>query len=71
MKLVNAEDYIIQTFKKCNIIGLGEGDHHLENSHQFFQKMFENKIIQETINIVIIEFANADYQDILDKYIFG
>lgn len=71
MKLINAEDYIIQTFQKCNIIGLGEGRHHLENSHQFFQKMFDNKKIQETVNIVIVEFANAAYQDILDKYIFG
>ncbi len=71
MKFVNAEDYIIQTFQKCNIIGLGEGGHHLENSHQFFQKMFDNKIIQKTINIVIVEFANAKYQDILDSYIFG
>jgi|GEM_PF-2116342 len=71
MKFVNAEDYIIQTFQKGNIIGLGEGGHHLENSHQFFQKMFDNKLIQNTINIVIIEFANANYQDILDRYIFG
>jgi len=71
MRFVNAEDYIIQTFQKCNIIGLGEGDHHLENSHQFFQKMFDNKKIQEMINIVIIEFANINYQDILDRYIFG
>lgn len=71
MKFVNAEDYIIQTFRECNIIGLGEGGHHLENSHQFFQKMFDNKEIQEMINIVIIEFANTNYQDILDRYIFG
>lgn len=71
IKSVNAEDYIIQAFKKCNIIGLGEGRHHLENSHQFFKKMFDNKIIQETINIVIVEFANTNYQDILDRYIFG
>lgn len=71
IKFVNAEDYIIQTFQKCNIIGLGEGRHHLENSHQFFQKMFDNKIIQELINVVIVEFANSDYQDTLDRYIFG
>lgn len=71
IKFVNAEDYIIKTFQKCNIIGLGEGEHHLENSHQFFQKMFDNKVIQKIINIVIVEFANTNYQDILDRYIFG
>lgn len=71
VKFVNAEDYLIKTFRKCNIIGLGEGVHHLENSHQFFKKVFDNEIIQKTINIVIVEFANANYQDILDRYIFG
>jgi hypothetical protein len=33
--------------------------------------MFDNKKIQKIINIVIVEFANIDYQDILDKFIFG
>lgn len=70
-KIINAEDYIIEAFKNCNIIGLGEGGHGLENSHEFFRKMFDNKKIQETIDIVIVEFVNADYQNILDKYIFG
>lgn len=67
----NAEDYIIQAFQNCNIIGLGEGAHDLENSHTFFKKLFDNKKIQEIINVIIIEFANIDYQTILDKYIFG
>lgn len=70
-KVTNAEDYIIQNFQNHNIIGLGEGGHHLENSHQFFQKMFDNKKIQETIDIVIVEFASSDQQDLLDRYILG
>jgi hypothetical protein len=28
-----AEDYIIQMFQNINIIGLGEGGHHLENAY--------------------------------------
>lgn len=67
----SAENYIIQTFRNKNIIGLGEGGHHLENAHQFFQKIFENKQIQDIIDIVILEFANTSYQDVLDQYIFG
>ncbi len=71
IKTYNAEEYILQMFNNHNIIGLGEGEHHLLNSHQFFKKILDNKKIQETINIVIVEFANAGHQDILDKYIFG
>jgi len=67
----SAEDYIIQTFQNTNIIGLGEGGHHLENAHQFLHKIFENKKIQEIIDVVILEFANTGYQDILDNYISG
>jgi hypothetical protein len=70
-KIISGEDYIIDAYKNCNIIGIGEGDHHLENSHHFFQRIFDNKKIQETVDIVIVEFANAKQQDILDKYIFG
>ena len=33
--------------------------------------MFENKEIKDFLDVVILEFANTDYQDILDKYIFG
>jgi hypothetical protein len=66
-----AEDYIIETFKDCNIIGLGEGGHGLENSHHFFHTLLHNKTIQEILDVVIVEFANTDYQAILDRYIFG
>lgn len=66
-----AENYIIETFKDCNIIGLGEGGHGLKNSHHFFHTLFDNKTIQEILDVVIIEFANTDYQAILDQYIFG
>ncbi len=67
----NAEEYIIRTFQHCNIIGLGEGGHHLENAHQFFHQLFENKKFQEIVDVVILEFANTDYQNILDEYIYG
>jgi hypothetical protein len=67
----NAIEYIVQAFNNYNIIGLGEGEHHLKDSHIFFHKMLDNKKIQEIIDVIIVEFANVAYQDILDKYIFG
>lgn len=70
-KMLNALDYIIQNFQDHNIIGLGEGAHGLVNAHMFFQEIFDNKKLQETIDVVIVEFANINYQDILDKFILG
>lgn len=69
--IVNADDYLIKIFQHCTIVGLGEGFHGLENSHKFFHMIFDNKKLQKIINIVILEFANVDYQGTLDKYIFG
>ncbi len=71
LNILNATDYMIETFQHYNIIGLGEGLHGLENSHRFFQMLFDNKKIQSLINFIIVEFANTDYQDIIDKFIFG
>ena len=69
--IINADSFIIKSFEHSNIIGFGEGAHGLENFHQFFIKMLDNVKIQEIIDVLIVEFANTDYQDILDEYIFG
>jgi hypothetical protein len=68
---MKAEEYIIQAYQNHNIIGFGEGGHGLENFHEFIQNLFDNPKIQENIDIVIVEFANVNHQNILDKYIFG
>lgn len=68
---MNLEDYIIQTFQDHNIIALGEGGHGLLKSHELIRQMFDDPKIQELIDIVIVEFANTDYQEVLDQYIFG
>ena len=39
IKTYSAEEYILQLLKNHNIIGLGEGEHNLVDSHQFFQKI--------------------------------
>ena len=68
---IDGEAYILQTYKTCNIIGISEGLHGLENSHSFFKKLFENTEFQKTVNVIIVEFGSIGYQDILDKYIAG
>lgn len=67
----DAVNYIVSSFETCNIIGISEGPHGLDNSHAFFRKMFEDKRIQNTVNIIIVEFASVAYQDILDNFIEG
>ncbi len=68
---IDAEQFILSTYKECNIIGISEGPHGLENSHKFFLKLVSNKKFQKTINVLIVEFCSIEYQDVLDDYIMG
>ena len=70
IKLQNGEDYILQTFKTYNIIGISE-NHAQINSNDFYLKLLSNKDFQNTVKVIIVEFCSTGYQDILDKYIAG
>jgi hypothetical protein len=70
-KSSDAIQYIWHTLKNYPIVCLGEGRHQAKNTHDFFKDMLNNKEIQNTLDVIIVEFANSRYQAILDDYILG
>lgn len=66
-----AEDYFLEAFKSLNIIAVGEGSHGLVNSHDLFVKLLSNREIRKTVNVIIVEFCSAAYQEVLDRYLAG
>lgn len=68
---MTAEEYIEHALQNYQVVGLGEGGHCLENFHQFLTKIIKNQKLMNLIDIIIIEFANANYQDTLDRFISG
>ena len=70
-QLLNIEEYIYQSFQTHQVIGLGEGGHNLINAHQCIAKILMNEKIIDILDVIILEFLNAKYQNILDKFMLG
>ncbi len=68
---IPAPEFITNQFKKYNIICLDEGPHGTIQSHAFIRNLISDDRVKNLLNYVIIEFANTDYQDILDRFIKG
>ncbi len=66
-----AADYIVRLFDKFNIVAIDEGPHGTLQTHLLLRGLFENKKLSQRLQYVILEFANSDYQKILDSYING
>ncbi len=63
--------YIGDALQEYPIVCLAEGGHQADNPHQLLRQVLSDKSILKTTDIIIIEFANARYQDVLDAYIRG
>lgn len=67
----DAIQFISKAFQDYPILCLGEGAHASQASHRFFKEMLLSNEIQNSVDVIIVEFANAEYQSVLDDYIFG
>lgn len=70
-RFLNLEEYIYQSFLTHQVIGLGEGGHNLINAHQCIVKILMNQKIIDLLDVIILEFLNAKYQNILDSFMLG
>lgn len=64
-------DYIRHSLEEYPIVCLAEGGHQAEQPHRFLRRVLSDRTILETVDVVIVEFANARYQPLLDAYIRG
>lgn len=61
---------ILDAASKHPLIGLGEA-HLLQEEHDFIQALLHHPALPGTINDIVVEFGNARYQDIMDRFISG
>ncbi|MEO8665320.1 MAG: hypothetical protein ABI462_07475 [Ignavibacteria bacterium] len=66
-----AGEYIAGIYNKYNIIALAEGPHGTLNTHKFLRELLKDNTISNSVEYVILEFANISQQEILDRYIKG
>jgi len=67
----NPIQYIVNVLREYPIVCLGEGGHAVADSHKIIRQILSDKNIQNIVDVIIVEFATARYQAVLDDFIQG
>jgi len=62
---------IIDAFRSHAVVALGEGAHGNDQSHAFRLALLRDPRFAATVNDIVLEGANAAYQDIIDRFVRG
>jgi len=62
---------IIDAFRTHAIVALGEGSHGNDQSRAFRLTLLRDRRFASTVNDIVVEGANAAYQDVVDRYVRG
>jgi hypothetical protein len=66
----DAIEEIVKAFDKFPIVGLGES-HGLQEEADFIARLIRHPAFSAKVNDIVVEFGNALYQDVIDRYIAG
>jgi uncharacterized iron-regulated protein len=69
-KPTNAVEGLIAAFDSFPIVALGEL-HWCLNEHEFIAALIKHPAFASKVNDIVVEFGNAKYQSIMDRYIAG
>jgi hypothetical protein len=69
-KPTDAFDGIVKAFDKFQIVALGEA-HWLQEGADFITQLIRRPDFSAKVNTIVVEFGNALYQDVIDRYIAG
>src|SRR5262245_53204078 len=69
-KPTNAVEGIIKVFDRLPIVALGE-IHWSLNEHEFIAALIKHPAFASKVNDIVVEFGNAKYQPLIDRYIVG
>ncbi len=62
---------ILDAFKSHDVVALGEGAHGNEQGHRFRLSLIRDPRFRATVNDIVVEFGNARYQDVMDRFVGG
>jgi hypothetical protein len=68
---VDAIAYIRRSLHDYPIVGLAEGGHAALEPHEFLRRVLTDEGVLRAVDVVIVEFATAREQPVLDAYIDG
>jgi len=64
-------EYLQTALQRYPIVCLAEGGHGAREPHQFLRRVLGDEKILRAVDVVIVEFATGEHQDVLDAYIRG
>jgi hypothetical protein len=67
----NPIDYIKLALQESPIVCLSEGGHQAKEPHLLLRRILSDKDILTTLDVIIVEFASAQHQAVLDAYVRG
>ena len=62
---------IIEMFKTHDVVALAEGSHGNEQGHAFRLALIRDPRFAAAVNDIVVEFGNALYQDVIDRFVQG
>lgn len=70
IKPIEPIEAIVGAFRTHAVVALGE-DHGNEQEHVFLRTLVRDPRFTATVNDIVVEFGNARYQDLMDRFIRG
>ena len=68
---VPAADYLVDAFDRFPLVAFSEPRHGAGGTREFLTSLVRHPRFAGTVNDIVVEFGNARYQDIADRYVAG
>src|ERR1700687_6235945 len=68
---VEPVEAILDAFRSHALVALGNVEGGNEQSHAFQLRLIRDPRFRATVNDIVVEFGNARYQDVMDRFVRG
>ncbi len=68
LKPITPLNLVLEKFETYDLVSIGE-IHGSNDLHQVYIQLIKNKEFQQKVDVIVLEYGNALYQETLDKYI--
>jgi len=66
-----ASEYLVGAFERFPLVGFSEPRHGAGGTREFLASILWHRRFAGTVNDIVVEFGNARYQDLADRYVAG
>jgi outer membrane protein OmpA-like peptidoglycan-associated protein len=71
LRLAPAADYLLGAFRRVPLVAFSEPRHAAGGTREFLRALLRSPRFSATVDDVVVEFGNARYQDVADRYVAG